>query len=249
MSGIYTSARHAPRWPNRVGVAAPLGLAGLCIFGLALTWVVAALVPATHVKDAIALHDFTTLDRPRVDGLTNSLLTLFDPLLYTIWAAAVVAIALVRGRPRVALAAAIVMALAPLSSETLKPLLAHAHARIGATHVAEASWPSGHSAAALVLALSAVLVAPARLRPAVAAAGAALSLAVGCSLLILAWHLPSDVIGGYLVASLWIALAVAGLRAGERRWPSARSRARSGRVPRGVRGRRGVRAMRAGLPQ
>jgi membrane-associated phospholipid phosphatase len=35
----------------------------------------------------------------------------------------------------------------------------------------------------------------------------------------LAWHMPSDVLGGYLVASLWMALAVAALRGADRRWP------------------------------
>ncbi len=57
----------------------------LCVLALALTWVVAALVPATHVKDAVALYDFTLLGGPRVDDLANALLALLDPLLYTLW--------------------------------------------------------------------------------------------------------------------------------------------------------------------
>ena len=104
------------------------------------------------------------------------------------------------------------MGLAPLTAETLKPLLAHPHLQVGAVHVGAASWPSGHSTAALALVLCAVLVAPARLRPLVAAAGAVFAVAVGGFLLILAWHMPSDVLGGYLVATLWTALAVAALR-------------------------------------
>ncbi|HEX5853401.1 MAG TPA: phosphatase PAP2 family protein, partial [Solirubrobacteraceae bacterium] len=35
-------------------------------------------------------------------------------------------------------------------------------------------------------------------------------------------HWPSDVLGGYLVATLWTALALAVLRAAERRWPTGR---------------------------
>jgi membrane-associated phospholipid phosphatase len=35
----------------------------------------------------------------------------------------------------------------------------------------------------------------------------------------LAWHMPSDVLGGYLVATFWTALAVAAVRAADRRWP------------------------------
>jgi hypothetical protein len=34
--------------------------------------------------------------------------------------------------------------------------------------------------------------------------------------------MPSDVLAGYLVASFWMAVAVAGLRAAERSWPSRR---------------------------
>jgi membrane-associated phospholipid phosphatase len=59
------------------------------------------------------------------------------------------------------------------------------------------------------------------MRPAVLAVGLAFAAAVGFSLLVLAWHMPSDVLGGYLLAALWISLTVAALRATERRWPIA----------------------------
>lgn len=112
--------------------------------------------------------------------------------------------------------------MAPLTAETLKPLLAHTHALPGGYWVTAASWPSGHATAATALAMCAVLVAPRRLRPTVAALGALFAAAVGFSLLVLAWHLPSDVLGGYLVGALWTALAVAGLRAAKARSDSRR---------------------------
>lgn len=196
-----------------------LGVAGLCLVALACVWALVNLVPAAGWKDAVGLHDFTLLSRPRVDDVAGFLLHLLDPLLYVLWGVALVAVALSRERPRVALAVVAVLALAPLTSELLKPLVAHPHLQVGASHIGSASWPSGHSTAALALTLSAVLVAPARLRKLVAWVGGAFALAVGCALLILAWHMPSDVVGGYLVAALWTALAVAALRASERRWP------------------------------
>ena len=208
--------RHAER---RRGAAGPLGLAGLCLLALALVWVIAELIPAVQFKDAVALHDFTLLSRPRVDGPANFLLHLIDPLQFVLWGTALVALAIARERPRVAVAAAAVMSIAPATSETLKPLLAHPHISVGGVSIGAASWPSGHSTAALALAFAAVLVAPARLRPIVASIGAMFALAIGCSLLILAWHMPSDVLGGYLVATLWTALAVAALRCADRRWP------------------------------
>jgi membrane-associated phospholipid phosphatase len=191
--------------------------------GLALIWVVAELLPAAQVRDAVALRDFTLLGGPHVNALADLLLRLLDPLLFTVWALALVILALARRRPRVALAVALVMGLAPLASETLKPLLAHPHIPAGSIYVAPASWPSGHATAAAALVLCALLVAPARLRPAVGTLGAAFAAAVGCALLIRAWHMPSDVAGGYLMAALWMSLAVAGLRAAERRWPSVPS--------------------------
>ncbi len=206
--------------PARSGAAGALALAVLCVAALALVWVVFELVPAAQVRDAVALHDFTRLSGPHVDHGAKVLLHLLDPLLFTIWGVVLVLFSLARGRPRVALAVAFVMALAPLASEILKPLLAHPHVSIGVTQVGSASWPSGHSTAAAALALCAILAAPDRLRPAVAVLGAAFTLAVGAALLIRAWHMPSDVLGGYLMAALWMALAVAALRASERRWPS-----------------------------
>jgi membrane-associated phospholipid phosphatase len=198
---------------RRPDTARALLLAALCLAGLAGTWVVAALVPITHAKDAVALYDFTRLGRPRVDALANHILHLLEPGLYTVWAIALVAIALLRRHARLALAVAVVLPLAPLSAEVLKPLLAHPHAYSGLKDITAASWPSGHATAAMTLALCAVLVFPDALRPLVAALGTAFVAGVGISLLILAWHMPSDVFGGYLLAGLWVSLALALLRA------------------------------------
>jgi len=216
---VYLSTAHASDrrhgGPGRpaAGATVPLRLAGLCAAGMALTWLVASLVPAVRFKDAVAVHDFTLLSGPHVEAVAHDLLSLLEPGIFTALGVGLVIVALVRRRPAVALAVVVVMGLAPLTSELLKPLLAHAHDQVGAIHIADASWPSGHATAAGALVLCAVLVLPARLRPPVAVFGALFTAAVGCSLLILAWHLPSDVVGGYLVAALWTSLAVAGLRA------------------------------------
>jgi len=79
----------------------------------------------------------------------------------------------------------------------------------------------------MTVVLCAVLVAPQRLRPLVGMLGGIYVLAIGCALLILAWHMPSDVLGGYLVATLWIAIAVAAMRVADRRWPPGPRRVRA----------------------
>jgi membrane-associated phospholipid phosphatase len=216
--------RSASRPARASGPAAPLGVATLLVLALALVWALESFVPAVHLKDAVALHDMTLLNRPRVESVGNFLLHLLDPMLFLLWGGALVAAALAQGRPRVALAIVAVMGLAPLTAEMLKPVMAGAHASVGGTHIGPASWPSGHATAATALVLSATLVAPARLQPVVAGIGAAFAAIIGVFLLILAWHMPSDVIGGYLLASLWMALAVAALRGMDRRWPRGRAR-------------------------
>jgi membrane-associated phospholipid phosphatase len=216
-----SSARRAGRPPSRLSAAFALRGAALCVLGLVLTWVLAELVPVVHWRDAVALNDFTELGRPRIDRLANGLLDLLSPLLYTLWALLLVAVALARRRPRVALAVTVVLPAAPLSAEVLKPLLAHPHAHIGYAWIGAASWPSGHATAAMTLALCALLVAPHRLRPTIAVLGGAFAIAVGFSLLILAWHMPSDVLGGYLLAALYGSLALAALRCAEQRRPVA----------------------------
>src|SRR5277367_4955941 len=120
---MYESSK--ARFEHPPSAAGALLVAALCAVALALTWVVAALVPATHVKDAVALYDFTLLGGPRLDDLANALLHLLDPALYILWGVLLIAAALWRQRPRVAVAVAVVMGMAPLAAETLKPLLAH----------------------------------------------------------------------------------------------------------------------------
>jgi membrane-associated phospholipid phosphatase len=222
MSGhaVTAEVRPARRFERSVpatpGPLSALGIAGLCLLGLAVIWVVAELIPAVQLKDATALYRFTTLDRPGINGPAEFLLHLLDPALFVLWAIALIAVAIAGERPRSALAVAVVLALAPFSADLLKPLLAHPHDHVGGQVIGAASWPSGHSTAATALVLCAVLVAPPRLRRAVALLGMLFVIAVGAALLILAWHMPSDVLGGILLAGLWMALAVAALRASER---------------------------------
>jgi membrane-associated phospholipid phosphatase len=205
---------------DRSRVAAPFAAAVACLLALVVVWACATHVGALRVRDAAALHDLASLNRPTIESVGNFLLHLLEPLLFTIWGAALVLAALARARPRVALVVAAAMTAAPLTSETLKPLLAHPHAMVGGTRIGPGSWPSGHATAALTLALCAALAAPPAWRKVVAIVGGAYALAVGVLLLVLAWHMPSDVLGGYLVATLWFALLLALLRASERLSPS-----------------------------
>ena len=121
-----------------------------------------------------------------------------------------VGVALARGRAWRALAAGVLLVATCATTEVVKHLLAHARLENWLSpQIAVTSWPSGHSTAAMTLALCAVLVAPTALRAATALLGGAFAVGVGYAVLVLGWHFPSDVLGGFLMAGLWTSLAVA----------------------------------------
>ena len=131
------------------------------------------------------------------------------------------AVCLLRGRPRVALAVIVLTAVTSVSSQLLKLLLAHPRypSSISYTLGPEA-LPSGHATAAMSLAMAGVLAAPRRARLAAAVIGSALALGVGASVIVVAWHFPSDVIAGYLLATGWALTFVALLYEAEHRFPA-----------------------------
>jgi membrane-associated phospholipid phosphatase len=193
--------------PDRARVA--LTGAGASLLLLALTWFAAFHLSFAAHADRAIFNGFGGLQRVRVNHLAKLIASLCDPQPYLCFAALIVLVALARRRPRLALATAAILLGATATTELLKPLLAAP--RVLSGQVAAASWPSGHATAAMSLALSAVLAAPARLRPAVAALGAAFAVAVSYSFLHLGWHYPSDVLGGFLVAATWTLLVIAAL--------------------------------------
>jgi membrane-associated phospholipid phosphatase len=188
-----------------------------CLLGLALTGLLTYAVEDAQLRDTTSLEGYTSLGSPRVDAWASRAAHLADPGPYAVFAVALIVIALARRRVRLAVAVALVVFLAPVTSETLKPLLAHERPAdwLGSAQITAASWPSGHATASMTIALCAVLVAPAVLRPLAAVAGALYALGVSFSILVLHWHFPSDVVGGFFSAAMWTLLAVAVLR----RWP------------------------------
>jgi membrane-associated phospholipid phosphatase len=185
--------------------------AAFAVILLFLTWFLAFHISAFQRADANILSGFAGLHhRPRVDPIAAFIADLCNPNPYVYFAGALVLLALARRRPGVALAIAAILFGANATAQLLKPLLAAPRPVLPGGHqINAASWPSGHATAAMSLALCAVLAAPARLRGAVAALGAAFAVAVSYSFLTLEWHYPSDVFGGFLIAAAWTLLGIA----------------------------------------
>jgi membrane-associated phospholipid phosphatase len=195
--------------PRRAKVALIGAATGVLL--LAATWYASRFIVVVQRADDSILRGFAELNRPGLDRVTRFIAGLCDPQSYVFLAAIPVLVAIVRGRPRVAVTVAVIMLSANETTQLLKPLLAEPRAIAGGFALAAGSWPSGHATAAMSLTLCSVIAAPARRRPIVAAAMAAFAIAVCYSFLELEWHYPSDVLGGFLVAGTWTLLGVAGL--------------------------------------
>lgn len=178
--------------------------------------------------DASALQGFLGLQRPRVTPVTQWLAALGNPLQVGLIGGGMALFACARGRPRVALFVIALVGVTSVSSQALKSLLSYP--RYGGDAVGRIlgpdAFPSGHATASMSLAIALVVVMPRRLRPAAALVGTGLALAVSFSVVSMAWHFPSDVVGGFLLATGWALVLLAGLRAAEARFPERTGRSR-----------------------
>jgi membrane-associated phospholipid phosphatase len=177
----------------------------IAVAALALTAWAAFDVTRLHRLDAQALRGLSAHRDGTVGHLAAAIGHLGDPLPQILLLLAGIAIALSRGHREAALAGAILVLGADLSTHFLKEALAAP--RTGSTleggHIYDNSFPSGHTTAAFSMAAAWCIFVPAHRRPLVAAVGFTAACLVGFSAVILHHHFPSDVIGGFLVATAW----------------------------------------------
>jgi membrane-associated phospholipid phosphatase len=208
----------------------PLLAAAACAVGLVAVAILGLFSAAGHARDVAMLHGFSALDQSRFTSAIRVLAQVPNPLPYALIGLSCIGVALWRRRPHRAVAVGVLLVATGATTQTLKHLMAQPRVAdwLGPWgQIENASWPSGHSTAAMTLALCAVLVSPPAVRAVTALVGGAFAIGVGYATLALTWHYPSDVVGGFFVAGLWVALAVAVLHrvepasaepAGRQRW-------------------------------
>jgi membrane-associated phospholipid phosphatase len=208
----------------------PLLVALACALGVLLVGALALDVPFVHARDAAALHGFIALDRPETHALLERVVMTMDPGPYALLGLVLVAVALATGRHARAATVVVLMLGTGATTQVLKQVIPSERFDLflGFDQVGPHAYPSGHSTAAMTLALCAVLVAPPAVRAIVAALAGLGAAAVGYGLVILSFHYPSDVLGGYLVAGAWTAAALTVLRTIEARRPAEQRRAGPG---------------------
>lgn len=175
--------------------------------------------PAARL-DAVALEEFgAPLGRPLLARAAAEVARLADPVPFALLAACLCAAALFLRGGRQAVGLAVLLAGSNVTTQLLKPALDEPRGTLGGWLIGAEAFPSGHATASMSLALAAVLVAPRRWRPLVAAGGALFAISVGFAIVALDWHFPSDVAGGYLMAGAWCFAVTAALALAERRRP------------------------------
>lgn len=194
----------------------PLYGVAVCAGLFIVLLVVAYLSPEARRVDANAVRGFVQIPEAHGETFAERAASLGDAPTVALVALVLAAVAVLRGRPRIALAVLVLVLATSLSSQLLKAVLAYPREP---DLVNLAAFPSGHSTAAMTLALCGVLVSPARLRPLAGVVGLAYALAVAFGVVSLGWHFPSDVVGGYLLATGWALAVVAGLLWLEERRP------------------------------
>lgn len=179
--------------------------------------------------DGAAVQSFIGALGPSGSTLANRVVDIGDPLPVAILAGCLAAVGFARGRPRLAIFVLLLMGLTSVGSQVLKQLLAFPREN-SAANIGDAAYPSGHTTAAMALAIGLLVVTPRRRRPIAAVVGLALVLGMSYSLIAAGVHFPSDVLGAYLFATGTGLCLLAGLQAFESRFTAgtAREAARGG---------------------
>jgi membrane-associated phospholipid phosphatase len=203
-----------------------LAAAAWCVLAFAVLLGLAYYVPPAAWLDGAALHGFVAVgENVQLADLATVLAHMCDPLPYALASAIVIAAAYRTRGARTAAAITLLIGGANLTSQLLKPLLAHHrelyYTQFNLYNIRDAAFPSGHATAAMALALAVLIVVPRSFRPITATIGAAFTIAVSFSVLILEWHFPSDVVGGYLIATGYGLATFAALRYAAERWPES----------------------------
>ncbi len=197
-----TPARRRP-------VAPALGLlAALCALAAAALFALAVHTSEGQRIDDLARGGEALTAFPRAHAATERLIDTISVSSLLLFGGAIMAFALVRGRPWLAAGAGVVVAGANLTTQAMKAHFDRPDLAGGGPAMAGA-WPSGHVTVAMSLAMALVLVAPAGLRWTAALTGCAYATAVGLAVIALDWHRPSEVVGAYLVAVGWSAAVAA----------------------------------------
>ncbi len=194
------------RRPPVVGWFAALAVG--CALATLVTFLVAIRTVDGQRLDDAARGLLNPFDEPGAYSATESLLETISVSSLALFGLGIMAIAIIRGRPRLALGAGAVVLGANLTTQFLKHWLERPDL-VNDLRPESGAFPSGHVTVAMSLAMGLALVVPPAVRWLAAVAGCAYASLVGVAVLALDWHRPSEAVGGYLVSVGWAAAVAA----------------------------------------
>ncbi|HSK49514.1 MAG TPA: phosphatase PAP2 family protein [Solirubrobacterales bacterium] len=215
-------------------VKRPVAAALLCAVALGLLTLLVYGSAGFRELDAETFVRLSSHRESRPGEWAEALALMADPIPLLLLLLAAGGIGLARHRPRDALAAVVVVAGANLTTQLMKAFLAHPRAQVllGGSGYHPVGFPSGHTTAAFSIGVAFAFVLPRELVPLTLALGLAYGAAVGCAVVVIAWHFPSDAVGALLVVATWGFAALAGVRAVSP--PKSRAAERGGLSPPGA---------------
>ncbi len=142
------------------------------------------------------------VEHPRTAARSERLLQTISVGSLAFLGAAIMAVALARGRGYLALGAGAVILGANVTTEVFKTVVNRPHL-VGNGLISFNTLPSGHSTVAASLAAALVLVVPVRLRPVAATLGGLYAGGIAAMTLAAGWHRPSDAVSAFAVVGIW----------------------------------------------
>jgi membrane-associated phospholipid phosphatase len=115
----------------------------------------------------------------------------------------IIAIAVIRVRPRLGVAVAILVGGSVASAEVIKHLLPRPRLTAFVGGQTFNTFPSGHTTVAASLAVAFMMVVPARWRSVLGLFAGAYAIVIGMSTLSAGWHRASDAAAAYLLVAVW----------------------------------------------
>jgi hypothetical protein len=172
--------------------------------GVVTRLTVAAVFVGTHAGQHLddAALSGRVVQHPRTAERSERLLRTISVGSLAFFGAALIAVALVRGRWLLAFGTGAVILGANVTTEVFKHLL-HRPDLVANGLIDFNTLPSGHSTVAASLAAALVLVVPVRLRALAATLGGLYAGGIAAMTLAAGWHRPSDAISAFAVVGIW----------------------------------------------
>jgi membrane-associated phospholipid phosphatase len=185
-----------------------LAVALLCVLGVVVVYVLAVHTHRGRDLDQVA-YEGRSVTRPAATRASEHLLRTISETSLALLGGALVLVALLRRRPRLALAVGVALGGAVLTTEVLKRYVLDRPPDPSVGGIPFNSYPSGHATIGMSLSLGLMIVVAHHWRWLAAIAAAAVATLFGTGVLITGWHRPSDVFGAYMVSLAWFCAVMA----------------------------------------